>query len=128
MDRGKLRTPHDDPLVVEMNIANLRLRRILIDTGSLTDIISADSLSRLKYKKGDLVPVHHPIIGFGGVIHLMGTVTLSVMVGDKEAFRTLFITFLSVRDLTAYDVIIGRATLNHIKAVIVTRLMMLMKF
>ncbi|XP_010695334.1 uncharacterized protein LOC104907994 [Beta vulgaris subsp. vulgaris] len=41
-DRGKIRTPHDDPLVVEMKIANLRVRRILIDTGSTTDIISAD--------------------------------------------------------------------------------------
>ncbi|XP_010689471.1 uncharacterized protein LOC104903171 [Beta vulgaris subsp. vulgaris] len=41
-DQGKIRTPHDDPLVVEMKIANLRVRRILIDTGSSTDIISAD--------------------------------------------------------------------------------------
>lgn len=41
-DRGKLKTPHDDTLVVEMKIENLRVRRILIDTGSSTDIISAD--------------------------------------------------------------------------------------
>ncbi|XP_010667403.2 uncharacterized protein LOC104884453 [Beta vulgaris subsp. vulgaris] len=41
LDRGKIRTPHDDPLVVEMKIANLRVRRILINTGSSTDIISA---------------------------------------------------------------------------------------
>ena len=51
LDRGNIRTPHDDPLVVEMKIANLRVRRILIDTGSSTDIISADCLSRLKRDK-----------------------------------------------------------------------------
>ncbi|XP_057248913.1 uncharacterized protein LOC130590479 [Beta vulgaris subsp. vulgaris] len=128
LDRRKIRTPHEDPLVVEMKIANLRVRRILIDTRSSTNIISADYLSRLKFKENDLVPVHHPIIGFGGgIIHPMGTVTLPVRVGDKEASRTLFVKFLVVRDLTAYNVILGRPTLNHIKAVIVTHLM-LMKF
>ncbi|XP_010693209.1 uncharacterized protein LOC104906188 [Beta vulgaris subsp. vulgaris] len=128
LDRGKLRTPHDDPLVVEMKIANLRVTRILINTGSSTDIISADCLSRLKFNENALVQVHHPIIGFGGgVIHPMGTVTLPVRVEDKEASRTLFVKFLVVRDLTAYNVILGRPTLNHIKAVIVTHLM-LMKF
>ncbi|XP_010694408.1 uncharacterized protein LOC104907211 [Beta vulgaris subsp. vulgaris] len=125
--RGKFRTPHDDPLVVEMKIINLRVRRILIDTESSTDIISPDCLSRLKFNENDLVPVHHPIIRFGGVIHPMGTVTLPVMVGEKEASRTLFVKFLVVRDLTAYNVIRGRPTLNHIKTVIVTHLM-LMKF
>ncbi|XP_010678033.2 uncharacterized protein LOC104893605 [Beta vulgaris subsp. vulgaris] len=127
-DQWKIRTPHDDPLEVEMKIANLRVRRILIDTGSSTDIISADCLSRLKFDENNLVPVNHPFIGFGGgVIHPMGTVTLPVRVGDKEVARMLFVKFLVVRDLTAYNVILGRPTLNHIKAVIVTHLM-LMKF
>ncbi|XP_057250029.1 uncharacterized protein LOC130591124 [Beta vulgaris subsp. vulgaris] len=127
-DRGKIRTPCDDPLVVEMKIANLRVRQVLIDTRSSTDNISADCLSRLKFDENDLVPVNHPIIGFGGgVIHPMGTVTLPVRVGDKEAARTLFVKFLVVRNLTAYNVILGRPTLNYIKAVIVTHLM-LMKF
>ena len=128
MDRGKLRTPDDDPLVVEMKIANYRVRRIVINTGNSTYIISAKSLSRLKLNQDDLVTIHHPIIRFwGGVIHPMGSVTLPVRVRDKEAFKTLFVKFLVVRDLTAYNIILGRPTLNHIKAVIVTHLM-LMKF
>ncbi|XP_048496343.1 uncharacterized protein LOC125495613 [Beta vulgaris subsp. vulgaris] len=107
-DRGKIRAPHDDPLVVEMKIANLKVKRILIGTGSSTDIISADCLSRLKFDESNLVPVNHPIIGFGGgIIHPMGTVTLPVRVGDKEASSTLFVKFLVVRDLTAYNVILG---------------------
>ncbi|XP_010670275.2 uncharacterized protein LOC104887357 [Beta vulgaris subsp. vulgaris] len=108
LDHGKLRIPHDDPLVVEMKIANLRVRRILIDIGSSTDIISANCLSMLNFNEGYLVLVHYPIIGFGGgVIHPMGTVTLPIRVGDKEAYRTLFVKFLVVRDLKAYNVILG---------------------
>ncbi|XP_057248156.1 uncharacterized protein LOC130590160 [Beta vulgaris subsp. vulgaris] len=128
LDRGKIRTSHDDLLVVEMKISNLSIRRILIDTGSSTAIISAEFLSRLKFDENDLVPVNHPIIGFGeGIIHPMGTVTLPVRVGEKDVARTLFVKFLVVRDLTAYNVILGRPTLNHSKSVIVTHLM-LMKF
>ncbi|XP_056690375.1 uncharacterized protein [Spinacia oleracea] len=39
-DRGKIATPHDDPLVIELKVANLKVRRILVDTGSSSDIIS----------------------------------------------------------------------------------------
>ena len=57
----------------------------------------------------------------------MGTFTLPVRVREKEASRTLFVKVLVIRDLAACNVILGRPTLNHIKAVIVTHLM-LMKF
>ena len=48
-DRGNVRTPHDDPLVVEMKVANMKVKRILIDTGSSSDIISYGCLRKLKY-------------------------------------------------------------------------------
>ncbi|XP_021722864.1 uncharacterized protein LOC110690353 [Chenopodium quinoa] len=32
-DRGEVRRPHDDPIIIECKIANQRVGRILIDTG-----------------------------------------------------------------------------------------------
>ena len=55
----------------------------------------------------------------------MGTITLLFRVGDKEASTTLFVKFLVVRDLTAYNVILGQPTFNHIKVVIITHLMLI---
>ena len=76
-DRGRMKTSHNDPLVVEMKIENLRVRRILIDSGSSTDIISAYCFSKLKCHEKNLVPTHHLIIGFGGgAIHPIRTVSL----------------------------------------------------
>lgn len=40
VDMGKITTLDDDPLVVELKVANLKVRRILIDTGSSSNIIS----------------------------------------------------------------------------------------
>lgn len=127
-DRGAVRTPHDDPLVIEMKIANLKVRRILIDTGSSSDIISLSCLEKLKFDENSLTPIHHPIIGFGGsIIHPVGVATLPVRIGEKEKGRNLFVKFLVVKDLIAYNVILGRPTLNPVKAVVVTHLM-LMKY
>ena len=111
-----------------MKITNLRVKEILIDTWSSTDIISVDCLSRLKFDESNLILVHHLIIRFyGRVIHQMGKITLPVQVGEKKASQTLFVKFLVVKDLTAYNVILGQPTFNHIKVVIVTYLMR-MKF
>lgn len=45
----------------------------------------------------------------------------------ENVSRTFFIMFLFVRVLTTYNIILGRPTSNHIKAVLVTHLMR-MKF
>lgn len=81
-----MKTPSNDPLVVKMKIAILKVRKIFINTRSLTDIISADYyLSRLKFDENNLVPVQHPFIEFeGGVIHPMGIITLPVQVRAKD--------------------------------------------
>ncbi|KAJ8434506.1 hypothetical protein Cgig2_001559 [Carnegiea gigantea] len=59
-------SPHNDPLVVEMKVASAIVRRILIDTGSSIDIIIWDCLKKLKYPGREIIPLVHPILGFGG--------------------------------------------------------------
>ncbi|XP_056695774.1 uncharacterized protein [Spinacia oleracea] len=125
-DRGKIATPHDDPLVIELKIANLRVRRILVDTRSLSDIISLECLNRLQHDPSKIEKIHYPIIGFGGsIIHPIGIISLPLRMGNKKEFRQMDVRFLIVEDITAYNVILGRPTLNRAKAVTVTHLMLL---
>ncbi|XP_021866425.2 uncharacterized protein [Spinacia oleracea] len=127
-DGGRVATPHDDPLVVEIKISNMRVKRILIDTGSSSDIMSMKCLSRLAHDPKTIGSIHYPIIGFGGsIIHLVGVITLPVWIGGRNDGRKMGVDFLIFKDLTAYNVILGRPTLNKIKAVVVTHLM-LMKY
>ncbi|XP_056685908.1 uncharacterized protein [Spinacia oleracea] len=84
-DGGRVATPHDDPLVVEIKISNMRVKRILIDTGSSSDIMSMEFLSRLAHDPKTIESIHYPIIGFGGsIIHLVGVINLPVRIGGQN--------------------------------------------
>lgn len=39
-DKQRLATPHEDPLITEFKVANLKVKRVLIDTRSSSDIIN----------------------------------------------------------------------------------------
>ena len=82
----------------------------------------------MKFDEKNLEKVSHPLVGFGGgITHPAGRIDLPVRVGDKKKCRNLVVRFLVVKDLSAYNIIIGRPTLNRIQAAIVPSLM-LMKF
>ena len=43
--------PHDDPMVVTVQVANNRVARVMIDTGSSVDIIFKDALDRCQLRQ-----------------------------------------------------------------------------
>ena len=45
-DLKELRTPHDDPIVVSLTVANYDVKCILIDNGSSADILFYDTFIR----------------------------------------------------------------------------------
>ena len=65
-----------------------------------------------------LIPTNAPLVGFGrSRVFPLGTVTLSVMVGDYPQQITKDVTFLVVDCSSAYNAILGRPTLNSWKAI-----------
>ncbi|KAJ8442978.1 hypothetical protein Cgig2_019551 [Carnegiea gigantea] len=100
--------PHNDSLVVEMKVASAIIWRILIDTGSSVNIITWDCPQKLTYAGRDIVPLVHPILGFGGQeVNPSSMIRLSLCFGDKLKVRNLEADFLVVDVPTAYNVILG---------------------
>ncbi|XP_021744646.1 uncharacterized protein LOC110710628 [Chenopodium quinoa] len=125
-DRGEVKALHNDPMVFNLKIVNLKVARILIDTGSAADIISLAALKNLSFPEDALQDITHPLVGFGGnVIHPVERIDLPVRFGQKGEGRDMVVRFLVVKELTGYNVILGRPTLNAAKAVIVPHLMLL---
>ncbi|RWW39844.1 hypothetical protein BHE74_00054784 [Ensete ventricosum] len=75
---------HDDALVVMAYIVNARVRRIMIDTRSFTDILYVDAFHKLGMTNRDLIPMTSTLTGFtSDAITLVGVATLPVTFDDE---------------------------------------------
>jgi hypothetical protein len=113
--------PHDDALVVTMTIAGFITRRVLIDNGSSADIIYLPSYQQMKIDKERLRPIDIPFVGFTeDKVKPSGIVSLMIEAGTYPKQVRASVEFLVVDCPSAYNVIIGRLTLNKLRAVIST--------
>ena len=96
-DTRNMRYPHNDPLVLTIQIANARVKRCLVDMGSSVDIIYKSSLEKMNHTLKDLTPCSQVIYGFTReCLAPAGTIRLPVMVGDAPRHETIMIEFLVV--------------------------------
>ncbi|KAF5464252.1 hypothetical protein F2P56_014344 [Juglans regia] len=109
---------HDDALIVTMLIANYTTQRILIDNGSLADILLWELYEKMGIGPGRLRPAPMTLKGFFvKTVQPVGSIALPVIVGSSLSTTTTMIDFLVVRTRSAYNTIIGHPTLNAIKAI-----------
>ncbi|RWW71873.1 hypothetical protein BHE74_00020350 [Ensete ventricosum] len=103
------------------HITNACVRRIMIDTGSSTDIVYLDAFHKLGMSHRDLIPMTSTLTRFtGDTVTPVGVATLPVTFGDEPRTKTLMVHFMVVDLPLAYNVIIGRPTLNKLRAVVST--------
>ncbi|XP_075640399.1 uncharacterized protein LOC142612168 [Castanea sativa] len=117
-DARRVRQPHNDPLVITLTIEGFNTKRILIDNGSSADIMYLPAFQQLKLDPKRLRPFDSPLVSFSGdKVYPRGIVTLKVTIGTYPQQQTRQLDFLVVDCPSAYNVIIGRPTLNRWKAV-----------
>ena len=112
-----VKQPHNDPLVIILNIEGFNTKRILVDNGSSTDIIYLPAFQQLRLDPKRLLPFDSPLVSFSGDrVYPRGIVTLTVMARSYPVQLTRQVDFLVVDCPTSYNIIIGRPTLNKWKA------------
>nr|CAH66736.1 H0404F02.12 [Oryza sativa] len=107
------------PLVLDLVVRNVKLRRTLIDGGSALNILFAKTLDDMQIPRTELKPSNAP---FHGVIPGLsatpfGQITIPVTFGTRENFRTENICFEVADFETAYHAILGRLALTKFMAV-----------
>ncbi|GAV78076.1 hypothetical protein CFOL_v3_21544, partial [Cephalotus follicularis] len=116
-DYEGVRLPHDDPVVVTLLVELFTMKRILIDSGSSTDILYKHAFDQLRIPADQLKPVKTPLVGFTGeTIHPMGSINLSVVAGTAPRQTQVEMTFLVVDTPSPYNAIVGRPGLNLLEA------------
>ncbi|KAG5532133.1 hypothetical protein RHGRI_026670 [Rhododendron griersonianum] len=113
-DLGEVQVPHNDALVITLRIGEYDIERILVDSGSCTEVLYYDAFKKLGLKQTDLEQSITPLVGFGAsAVWPLGKVTLPVRAGTV-VLRT---DFLVVDVPSSYNAIIGRTWLHKIRAV-----------
>ena len=82
VDARGVKQPHNDPLVIMLNIEGFNTKIILVDNGSSADIIYIPAFQQLQLDPKRLRPFKSPLVSFDGDrVYPRGIVTLTVTVG-----------------------------------------------
>ena len=67
-DEDKIGTiqPHDDGLVITLQIGGYNVKRVMVDQGSAAKIMYPDLYKGLNLKSEDLTPYSSPLVSFEG--------------------------------------------------------------
>ena len=110
--------PHDDSLVIRVVVDNKTIHRVLVDNGSSADIIFASAFDKMGIEKEKLEPVNTYLRGFSGEkVTSLGSIQLVLTLGDPPCQATTAVRFLVVDAQSAYNMLLGRPSLNAIKAI-----------
>jgi hypothetical protein len=109
---------HNDAMVIEVNIVGWVIGKILVDNGSLADILFLKTFEKMNLSQHMLHPPEYPLQGFGGKpIKPVGKVSLPVSFGDLDNARTETLTFDVVDIYHPYLAIFARGFMNKFDAV-----------
>ncbi|GKV10023.1 hypothetical protein SLEP1_g21448 [Rubroshorea leprosula] len=111
--------PHADSFVTTVHIGNHNVNKVFIDTGSSPDILYWGCFQKMQLNPSSLQKHEGPIYGFDNQpVPVEGVITLPIYVGSEPRFRMASVTFLVVKMESAFNAILGRATLCELKVVI----------
>ena len=109
---------HDDPLVVRDVVANKTVHRVLVDNESLAYIIFTSAFNKMGIEREKVEPVNTHLRGFSREKVLpLGSIQLVLTLEDPPCQATTTARFLIVGAPSAYNMLLGRPSLNAIKGI-----------
>ncbi|KAJ1413041.1 hypothetical protein SESBI_19972 [Sesbania bispinosa] len=114
--------PHEDnPMVIDIVMVKYKVQRVLMDQGSSTDILYWSTFQRLQIPQEWLLPFSGSLIGFpGDSVEVRGYVDVMTTFGEREHKKAVRVKYLVINAPSSYNIIIGRAALNSLGAVVST--------
>ena len=106
-DEDKIGTiqPHDDALVITLRIWGYDVNRVMVDQGSVAEIMYLDLYKGLNLKAEDLTPYSSPLVSFEGKIIIpKGQVRLPMQTGSE----VVEVDFIVVDAYSPYTAIVAK--------------------
>jgi len=97
------------------------VHRVLVDQGSLADVMFWSTFVGLQIPIDQLRPFDGVLVGFSGdQVEVKGYVDLRTTFRDKEDAKTIFIRYIVVNAPSSYNLLLGRPSINKLGVVILT--------
>ncbi|XP_038687492.1 uncharacterized protein LOC119986871 [Tripterygium wilfordii] len=120
-DAEDVQDPHDDALVIEAVIANFTVRKVLVDNGSVANILFYHAFQEMKISEDKLKTFSKPLYRFvGESIVPKGIISLPVTLRTYPQTIMHMVDLLVVDMKTPYNAIIGRSLLHKLQVVVST--------
>ncbi|GAV66034.1 hypothetical protein CFOL_v3_09545, partial [Cephalotus follicularis] len=117
LDLEGVHLPHDDLVVVTLQVELFTVKIVLIDNGRSTDILYQSAFDQLRIPEDQLKPVKTPLVGFAGeMVYPLGSIDLFVVAGSSPCQTQVQMTFMVVDTPSPYNAIIGHPELNAMEA------------
>ncbi|XP_057747264.1 uncharacterized protein LOC130966468 [Arachis stenosperma] len=117
----------DAPFVISAKIGTGLVRRILVDTGSDSNILFRGAFDKLGLRNNNLQTHRNGVTRLGdNFLKPDGSITLSLTIGTGSQRKTTLSEFMVLKDSTVYNVILGRKIINDLSAVIFTKYLLMM--
>jgi hypothetical protein len=117
-DYAGISLPHTDAIVVTLQVANHRIHRMFIDNESSADILYWSAFRNMEINPEKVILATCPLVGFAGEqVQLVGSIELPVTARDYPTTKTIMVKFWLIDRPSAYNTILGRTSLNDLKAI-----------
>ena len=116
LDEDKIRTiqPDDDALVITLRIGGYDVKRVMVDHGSVAEIMYSDLYKGMNLKPDDLTAYDSPFVSFDRkTVILRGQIRLPMQAGSEVAE----VDFIMVDAYSPYTAIVARPWLHALEAV-----------
>ena len=106
--------PYDDALMITLRIGGYDVKKVMVDQGSVAEIMYPNLYKGLNLKAEDLMPYSSPLVSFEGKIIIpKGQVRLPVQTGSE----VVEVDFIVVDAYSPYTAIVARPWLHTLGAV-----------
>ena len=117
LDMEGYQHPHNGPLVIRVVVANKTIHQVLVDNGSLVDIIFASGFDKMGIGREKLELVNAHLRGFSDERVLpLGSIQPVLTLGEPPCHAITPVRFLIVDAPSAYNMLLGRPFPNAIRA------------
>ena len=106
--------PHDDALLITLKIGDYNVKRVMVDGGSVTEVMYPNLYKGLNLKLEDLMPYSSPLISFDGKLVIpKGMIRLPIQTG----LEIVEVNFIMVDTYFPYTTIVDRPWLHSLGAI-----------